>query len=164
MFKATLDSNTSTLSGTWATHTKGAAVTKRSYHLVKTSYQYDPQRELGETWATVYSDVHAESEFGEQEAITDAAGKLNASAVLLKSKDVENMYQRDLEVVRNAIYARHGYSFKNRQMRYFFDNFIDWYVPVSTDVKKQLTTSSKRTLRCSSATRSRGEDYDSFGR
>ena len=63
----------------------------------------------------------------------------SASLVPLKGKDVENMYKADLEVMRNAIYARHRYSFKNLRMRLLFDNYVDWYMPVSTDVSSVLT-------------------------
>ena len=42
-------------------------------------------------------------------------------------------------MIRNAIFARHGYSFKNRKMRYFIDQLVNWYMPVSTDIRDELT-------------------------
>jgi hypothetical protein len=56
------------------------------------------------------------------------------------------MYKSDLEVIRNTIYARHGYSFKNRRMRYIFDGYVDWYMPVSVDIRDQLTAVEKQNV------------------
>ena len=63
------------------------------------------------------------------------------------------MYQGDLEVMRNSIYARHGYSFRNRRMRFLFDQLVDWYMPVSVNITGELTDLEKRTSTCSSATK-----------
>jgi hypothetical protein len=71
---------------------------------------------------------------------------VNASTDELEEKDIENMYQGDLEVIRNTIYARHGYSFRNRRMRYLFDNFVKWYMPVSVDVRHKLTAIEKQNI------------------
>lgn len=60
------------------------------------------------------------------------------SEVILEEKDVENLNPVDLEQMRNEIYARHGYSFKNKDMRRHFDD-QDWYVPMCVDVRDKLT-------------------------
>ena len=73
------------------------------------------------------------------EFLTEDVLKVNASLVKLKKEDIANMHKGDLEVIRNSIYARHGYSFKNRKMRYIFDDNVDWYIPLSTDIRDQLT-------------------------
>jgi hypothetical protein len=62
-----------------------------------------------------------------------------SSERLLTPEDVENMYKQELRTMRNAIYARHGYSFKLREMREIFDE-QEWYIPISTDVRKKLTS------------------------
>jgi hypothetical protein len=68
-----------------------------------------------------------------------SAGKYSeASLKLLSSDDVNNLYKDELRLMRNEIYARHGYSFKLREMREIFDN-QDWYMPIATDVRKKLT-------------------------
>jgi hypothetical protein len=61
-----------------------------------------------------------------------------ASTRLLTEDDVNNAYKEDLRIMRNEIYARHGYSFKLKDMRQHFD-FETWYMPFSTDVRKKLT-------------------------
>jgi len=88
----------------------------------------------------------------------------NASNTLLKKENVENMYKGDLQVMRNSIYARHGYSFKTRKMRYVFDQ-IDWYTPVSTDVRDDLTDLEKKNIALIKRYEGHAEAYyDSFGR
>lgn len=61
-----------------------------------------------------------------------------ASQRLLTEEDVENYTSEELEVMRNEIYARHGYSFKNRKMRAYFEA-KDWYIPLGVDIRSQLT-------------------------
>lgn len=56
----------------------------------------------------------------------------------LKASDVENMRQEELRIMRNEMYARHGYSFKLKDMREHFED-QDWYMPMSTDVSSKLT-------------------------
>jgi len=48
-------------------------------------------------------------------------------------------------VIRNEIYARHGYCFKNSSEMVFFVS-QDWYVPVSGDVKSELTVIEKKNI------------------
>lgn len=68
------------------------------------------------------------------------AGKYDESSQrLLTSDDVNNLLKDELRYMRNEIYARHGYSFKLKDVRVLFDD-QDWYMPISTDVRKKLTT------------------------
>lgn len=67
----------------------------------------------------------------------------NVSTQVLKTKDVENQSQQHLRVLRNLIYARHGYSFKQTDIRQQFEVY-DWYTPVSIDVRDQLTDTEKQ--------------------
>lgn len=66
-----------------------------------------------------------------------------ASERLLTEDDVANYIKADLRLMRNSIYARHGYSFKMKDIRQEFDR-EDWYVPMSTDVRNQLTEIEKK--------------------
>ena len=163
VFTFTLDPAGESIKGAWVSNDKKLAVTERSFDLKKVDFKYNPNQELGDISSEVYqSGVPGSDDF---ERITSDAGKINASTTLLAKKDVENMYKRDLEVMRNAIYARHGYSFKNRQMRFFFDNYVSWYIPVSTDVTKELTDIEKKNIDLIK----RYEDhaatyYDTYGR
>ncbi len=61
-----------------------------------------------------------------------------ASTRLLTEADVENLTPEELEYMRNEIYARHGYSFKDIEDRRQFD-FEDWYIPMGIDIREKLT-------------------------
>jgi hypothetical protein len=61
-----------------------------------------------------------------------------SSKRLLKEADVENMLKEDLEIMRNEIFARHGYCFKKKHLREQFED-KDWYIPNSVDIKNDLT-------------------------
>ena len=52
----------------------------------------------------------------------------HASTRYLEVPDVENLLPEQIEMIRNEIYARHGYSFTNLKVRRVFDN-KDWYIP-----------------------------------
>ncbi len=67
----------------------------------------------------------------------------NISTQALKTKDVENQSQQHLRVLRNLIYARHGYSFKQADIRQQFEGY-EWYTPISIDVREQLTDTEKQ--------------------
>ena len=70
---------------------------------------------------------------------------INASNTLLTENDVANLNKGDLLIIRNTIYARHGYSFKSRPLRVFFDN-ESWYMPLNTDIKNAFTDIEKKNI------------------
>lgn len=154
-----------TLIGTWAANNKRLAVSSRQYQLDKKAFSYDPQLELSEEvgWSNLYEKYPKYPD--KSESLTEDVSKFNASTYELKKEDVENMYQGDLEVMRNAIYARHGYSFKNRKMRFIFDHEVEWYMPVSTDIRDQLTVLEKKNIDLLKRYEQHAERYyDEFGR
>lgn len=170
------------LKGSWIANDKNLAVTGRAYDLKKTNFKYSPDYRLTvedlriktgmfETLAEVFGsqylterDKKIDGISYHAEWITEDAVKFNASKKLLSAHDVENMYKRDLEVIRNTIYARHGYSFQNRQMRYFFDH-IKWYVPVSVDITKELTEVELKNIKLLKRYENYARAYyDHFGR
>lgn len=87
-----------------------------------------------------------------------------ASQRLLKPEDVENEMKEDLNYMRNEIYARHGYCFSRRAMRDLFEP-ADWYVPFSTDIRKDLTETEKKNIALIKRYEKYAEEYgDEFGR
>jgi hypothetical protein len=87
-----------------------------------------------------------------------------ASERLLTEDDVANYIKADLRLMRNSIYARHGYSFKMKDMRQEFDQ-QDWYMPMSTDVRSQLTEIEKKNeALIKRYEKYAAEFYDDFGR
>ncbi|HEX9503042.1 MAG TPA: YARHG domain-containing protein [Patescibacteria group bacterium] len=93
------------------------------------------------------------------------AGQYSESSVkLLTSDKVNNLYKNELRLMRNEIYARHGYSFKLKDVRELFDN-QDWYMPISTDVRKKLTTIEiKNEKLIKQFEKYAEENYDDYGR
>lgn len=107
-FNFVIDADSKELSGTWKPYKNTTSA--KEYTLAKRIYNYDP--DIGD-----YPD---------------------ASTRYLEVSDVVNMLPEEIEMVRNEIYARHGYSFTNMKMRRIFDN-KDWYIPMGVDIREQLT-------------------------
>lgn len=57
----------------------------------------------------------------------------------LTSSDIAGCSKQELRILRNAIYARHGYIFKSADLRDFFNQFY-WYTPRYSNVDKQLSS------------------------
>jgi hypothetical protein len=163
-FSFTIDPQEKKLKGIWNSYDSKVAVTERSYELEERFYKYNPKLALPEDVISgpMYNTYKKGSDSAE--SLTSDVLKINASSTLLKSQDVENLYKADLEVLRNAIYARHGYSFKNPRMREVFD-YVDWYMPVSTDVTSQLTDIEKKNIALLKRYETHASKYyDEFGR
>jgi len=90
--------------------------------------------------------------------------KYNASTDSLTAPQVANMKKADLFILRNAIYARHGYSFKNQSLRAYFD-LQPWYIPISNDIKNELTPTEKKNIELLLRYEKNAKEYyDGFGR
>lgn len=157
------------IKGNWVSFKKDVDVTEREYALNMQEFKYDANLTLpdGVAWTFLYDQNAAKFETaGEKgESLTEDVIKVNASKKLLTKADVENMHKGDLEIIRNSIYARHGYSFKNRRIRFVFDSFVDWYMPVSTDVSSELTEIEKKNIDLLKRYEQHAEKYyDDFGR
>lgn len=165
-FSFSVFSDTKKLAGYWWANDEKLAVTKREYFLEKRSFEYDPNLNLPED--VIFGDQlynTYDEDTNEGEMITDIVLQFNASNTELKKEAIENMFQGDLEVIRNAIYARHGYSFKNRRMRYVFDRYVDWYIPLKTNILADLTDLEKQNIDLLKRYEKHAEKYyDSFGR
>lgn len=90
--------------------------------------------------------------------------KVNASKDKITKEFAENLSKADIFILRNSIYARHGYSFKNRQLRLYFEDY-NWYMPVFTDVKKSFTKIELANIDLLLLYEENAEEYyDRFGR
>ncbi len=89
---------------------------------------------------------------------------LNSSTQELTEAQLKNLYKIDLEILRNTIYARHGYIFKREYLRHLFDN-TTWYVPVSENVEASLTPLEQKNIKLISRMEKYAQDhYSYFGR
>jgi hypothetical protein len=118
------------LSGSW-TPLAGKSAPK-TFTLTSAEFKYDP--ELGQNEKKGYPIDLGDSNFVK-----------NPSVDKLTSNDVENLTQPHIRIIRNLIFARHGYSFKGKDMRLMFEPY-DWYTPVSNDIKAELTQLEKANI------------------
>ena len=52
--------------------------------------------------------------------------------------DIASLTKADRRILRNAIYARHGYRFKSKDLTDYFRQF-PWYEPLNADITNQLS-------------------------
>lgn len=166
-----------TLKGIWTSFNKNLHVTQRSFSLTKKDFIYNPKLMLPNEgdYTDYFSqkidstsfeyDGKTEYEYAETYRMaSDIITKVNASTTKLEEIDLKNLKKLELEIIRNTIFARHGYTFKKKSFRQFFDP-VAWYVPVSNDVASQLTSLEKGNIALLKRFEKYAEDnYDSFGR
>ena len=134
VFELTISKQAHTLTGKWTPFNKAQG--SRHYNLQRKNFHYNST--IGE-----YPD---------------------ASTRLLKADDVNNLIKEELRYMRNEIYARHGYSFKVKDIRQKFD-MQDWYMPISTDVRKKLSSIEvKNEKMIKNFEKYAEESYDDYGR
>lgn len=73
-------------------------------------------------------DIPAPEEMPEDEPLYQDSGFVfpNSNTELIDRRELENLSDRDLTYAINELYARHGYIFRNQQMREYFEQFT-WY-------------------------------------
>jgi YARHG domain len=171
------DIQNDTLSGVWSSFNKKIRITDRSYKLTKKEFRYDSSLILSDkyrfrdnynkkTHKERMEESDPESEYVEETFRTanPIVRELNASTTILNEKQLKNLKKLELEIIENTIYARHGYSFKKKVARQFFD-VQDWYFPISIDVKKDLTEIEKTNIKLLQRFQKYAKDsYESFGR
>lgn len=181
--------NDTLLVGTWTANNAKKEVTKRKFELTKKEFKYDPNVMLPDDPYIDYENSKEElvtdtenpeeTEDGEDStynkksepymqtmyrSASESIFKFNSSTQKLKESDVKNLKKIDLEILRNTIFARHGLTFKTKKVRQFFD-YVEWYIPVSTNVDNQLTEIEKENIVLLKRFEKYAEDnYDSFGR
>lgn len=95
---------------------------------------------------------------------TDVGYFPQGSQRLLKTEDVENLAREELSMMRNEIFARHGYCFSRKEYRQLFEN-EDWYVPNTVDVRNLLTDIEKKNVALIKRYEKYAEEYgDEYGR
>lgn len=64
---------------------------------------------------------------------------------LLSKEQLKNATLSQLRLIRNTIYAKYGYTFKQKELQEHFSKF-DWYSPKFNNVNNQLTPIDKSNL------------------
>lgn len=179
-FKFNLSKNKDSIYGMWYAKNPKLPVFSRNFSLKNKVFKYDPNMMLKAhkyedggvdpvvDWVT--SKVKTEKYDGEEYQIdinrsaTDAIYKINASTQKLTEKELKALRRLDLEIIRNTIYARHGYSFANKGARQYFDA-VDWYIPLFTTVEDKLTTIEKENIILLKRLEKYAKDYyEQYGR
>ncbi|MEO1484602.1 MAG: YARHG domain-containing protein [Bacteroidota bacterium] len=165
------------LQGKWTAY-HNIEIKNRKYNLEKKYFRYDPNISLEQSkeyvnwYEFVETNEEVEIDYDEFEewisrefaSATDLIYKINASNTVLTKNEVENLKKGDLTIIRNTIYARHGYSFKNRPLRVFFDA-QSWYIPVHTNIKDDFTKLEINNIKLLlKYEKNASEYYDYFGR
>ncbi len=164
------------LKGEWLAYKK-IDISKRKFNLTKRKFTYNAEIMLSNTkrfvdWNEKIETVEYDAYDGEVEewiraefaTATSEIYKINASNTKLTKEVVENLKKGDLTIIRNTIYARHGYSFKNRPLRVFFDD-QSWYIPVHNDIKSDFTELEKENIELLLRyEKNAATYYDRFGR
>jgi hypothetical protein len=112
-------------------------------------------------------DSVTEMEGYEDEEYYTSSSKLfekNPSEEVLNDEFVETLTKLDLILLRNSIFARHGYAFTDKKLRLYF-SLQDWYMPVFGDVSQDLTAIEKKNIDLMLRYEENAEEYyDTFGR
>ena len=168
------------LTGKWAAFDKSAVkAPNKKLNLIKKDFAYnanfmiDKESDLIDwTNPQEFEQKYTDSETGKIEkykseknrVASDAVFRINAPKQKLAEKDLKNLRKLDLELIKNSVFARHGYSFKKETFRYFFEQ-TDWYIPVSDNVDAELSPMEKENVALLNRFIKYAEDkYDYFGR
>lgn len=166
----TLSPRSQAIKGFWRTRATGQARPRWRFELHAKAFAYDPELMLAEHdiltpgggAAEVFGTYNPSTD--QSESLTMDAAKFNTSTTRLSSADVENLYRRDLEILRHTIYARHGLAFSDPAIRHFFDH-VDWYVPLKDNVSAELSGLEKANIELISRyERYADRYYQHFGR
>lgn len=172
--------NKDSITGKWTAFNKSAVkAPSKNLKLIKKEFVYNPNFMLDKNsdlidWSNPkdFKEKYTDEETGKTETYTssknrfasDAVFKINASKQKLTEKELKNLRKLDLEIIKNSVFARHGYSFKKETYRNFFEQ-TDWYIPVSNNVDSELSPMEKENVALLNRFIQYAEDkYDSFGR
>jgi hypothetical protein len=176
LFEMNISKNDSLLIGNWVAYNpKELKVATRKYQLQKKIFIYNPNNKVDEIFInddkfntlkykdTIDGEVF-ENEFEEYFTNTEKLYEKNASIDELTSDFVSNLSKADIFILRNSIFARHGFAFRDKQLRMYFEMF-DWYMPVFGDVKEDLTEIEIKNIDLLLRYEQNAEEYyDTFGR
>ena len=176
LFEMNISKNDSLLIGNWVAYNpKELKVATRKYQLQKKIFIYNPNNKVDEIFInddkfntlkykdTIDGEVF-ENEFEEYFTNTEKLYEKNASIDELTSDFVSNLSKADIFILRNSIFARHGFAFRDKHLRMYFELF-DWYMPVFGDVKEDLTEIEIKNIDLLLRYEQNAEEYyDTFGR
>ncbi len=111
------EKNNTTITGNWKPYKEDSTIKAKDFSLTRNAFKY----------------------------LVDVGEYPQASKRLLTEEDVNNLSVDGLNVMRNEIFARHGYCFKKKDLRQIFED-KDWYIPNTIDIKNDLTEIEKKNI------------------
>lgn len=176
-FSIQIKKTDSIMKGNWEAYNPSELkIYKRNFDLKKKLFIYDKEQKLDITFFNTDKSkeyVYATDTINgkveeyidnEYYATTEKLFEKNASNEELTSDFVSNLSKADIFILRNSIFARHGFAFRDKQLRMYFEQF-DWYMPVFGDVKDELTEIEKKNIDLLLRYEQNAEEYyDTFGR
>lgn len=166
----------SIMKGDWvAYHPEDVKISSRIFDLKKKLFIYDKDAPLNNTFRntdkfkniTITDTIDDEVEVYEDTEYFSTTQKIfdkNASSEELTTEFVANLTKADIFILRNSIFARHGFAFRDKQLRMYFEQF-EWYMPVFGDVKDELTEIERKNIDLLLRYEQNAEEYyDTFGR
>lgn len=175
-FSIQIKKTDSVMKGNWEAYKPSELmIYKRNFGLKKKLFVYDKETTLNNTFyntdksksITIIDTIDDEVEVYEDTEYFSTTQKLfekNASNEELTSDFVSNLSKADIFILRNSIFARHGFAFRDKQLRMYFEQF-DWYMPVFGNVKDELTEIEKKNIDLLLRYEKNAEEYyDTFGR
>jgi len=170
-FFLSIDKNQDYLQGEW-TSLNQIEIPKRTSRLEKRAFTYDPNVVFSPTrkdmtdslLSTLVAQPDDYSEIYEAISMpSELIFTANPSKVKLSEDDVSGLSIGSLILLRNTIFARHGYAFKKRPLRIFFED-QDWYVPISSNPKQGLTPVEKHNIKMLERYEKNYREYQNFAR
>ena len=175
-FSIQIKKTDSVMKGNWEAYKPSELmIYKRNFGLKKKLFVYNKEATLNNTFyntdksknITITDTIDNEVEVYEDTEYFSTTQKLfekNASSEELTSDFVSNLSKADIFILRNSIFARHGFAFRDKQLRMYFEQFY-WYMPVFGDVKDELTELEKKNINLLLRYEQNAEEYyDTFGR
>jgi len=171
VFLFSITKGDSVMKGTWSAYNK-IKTSFRAFEVKKKFFTFNPDQVLEYTYRDQSKTKSIKAYDEEDEEYLDngmlsSTQKIfdyNPSKVILSESELRELTKGDLIILRNSIYAKHGYSFKKRSLRNYFDD-LDWYMPVYIDIKPFLTDIEKTNIKNMLKHEKYAEEfYDVFGR
>jgi len=175
-FSIQIKKTDSIMKGNWVAYNpEEVKISSRIFDLKKKLFVYDKEATLNNTFyntdksksITITDTIDDEVEVYEDTEYFSTTQKLfkkNASNEELATDFVSNLTKADIFILRNSIFARHGFAFRDKQLRMYFEQFY-WYMPVFGDVKDELTEIEKKNIDLLLRYEQNAEEYyDTFGR
>lgn len=107
------------------------------FSVSSTVKDFDSEEDMSESDETYYPD--------QMNPLAELSDNYNLDQEELGMMTLQNYNKETLRIMRNWIFARHGYKFKSKDLQDYFGQF-SWYEPKYSDVTKYLNSTEKENI------------------